>query len=88
MGVEDTYIHSDVNFPLWHRLIQEHRLGLTSGVPAEQPKHIHQVVSDTASTDDKIAVTNIRQRDRTLTEFTQDNSHSGEETAQPGRMTR
>lgn len=46
VGVEDTYIHSDVNYPLWHRLIKEHGLRLPSGIPAEQPKHSHQVVSD------------------------------------------
>lgn len=36
---EDTYIHSDVNHPLWHRLIEKHRLSLAPGIPAEQPRH-------------------------------------------------
>lgn len=39
MGVEDTYIHSDVNYPLWYRLIEKHRLRLPPGIPAEQPRH-------------------------------------------------
>lgn len=38
-GEKDTYIHSDVNHPLWHRLIEKHRLSLTPGIPAEQPRH-------------------------------------------------
>lgn len=38
-GVQDTYIHSDVNYPLWHCFIKKHRLSLTPGVSAEQPKH-------------------------------------------------
>lgn len=37
--MEDTYIHSDVNYPLWHCLIEKHRLSLAPGIPAEQPRH-------------------------------------------------
>lgn len=37
--MEDTYIHSDVNYPLWHRLIKKHGLSLTTRISAEQPKH-------------------------------------------------
>lgn len=39
VGVGDTYIHSDVNYPLWYCLIEKHRLSLAPGIPAEQPRH-------------------------------------------------
>lgn len=79
MGVEDTYIHSDVNYPLWHRLIQEHRLGLTSGVPAEQPKHTHQAVSGPATQVTRPRLRTLDGGTRPL-EFTQDSLHSVGET--------
>lgn len=49
VGVEDTYVHGDVNYPLWHRLVEQHGLRLPSGIPAQQPGHSHQVVSDTTA---------------------------------------
>lgn len=54
VGVEATYVHSDVNYPLRHCLIEQHGLSLAPGVSAEQPKHNSQGVSDTA--DDKTTV--------------------------------
>lgn len=32
------FIHSDVNYPLWHRLIKKHGLSLTPRISAEQPE--------------------------------------------------
>lgn len=48
-GAEGTYVHGDVNYPLRHRLVEEHGLRLPSGIPAEQPKHSHQLVSGTTA---------------------------------------